>query len=223
MVEHAPICRSSKRLKEPERWRRWHISMSHWFRDYIFIPLGGSRKGKFRTQVNIMLVMFLSGLWHGASNNFVVWGLGNGATMVGHKLLIKPLRFVSTRMERHPITRVGYYYLCCLMTFFMISSINIFFRCPDWETAKSFVRAIFLSGTDRYVQLFHTGFRMPEELWQGLGWLGLVFVAHELQRYFDVRSKILASRRTWAITCLASFWWIITFGISGPEFIYYQF
>ena len=207
----------------PERWRRWHISMSHWFRDYIFIPLGGSRKGEVRTQVNIMLVMFLSGLWHGASNNFVVWGLGNGATMVGHKVLIKPLRFVSTRMDRNPITRVGYYYLCCLMTFFMISSINIFFRCPDWETAKSFVRAIFLSGLEGYVDLIQSGFRMPAELWQGLGWLVLVFIAHELQRYFDLRSKILASRKLWAVTCLASFWWIVTFGISGPEFIYYQF
>ena len=207
----------------PERWRRWHISMSHWFRDYIFIPLGGSRKGKVRTQLNILLVMFLSGLWHGASNNFVVWGLGNGATMVGHKLLIKPLRFVSTRMDRNPITRVGYFYFCCLMTFFMISTINIFFRCPDWEIAKSFVRAIFLSGTDSYVHLLQSGFRMPMALWEGLGWLVLVFAAHEVQRYLDMRSKILANRRLWALTCLGSFWWIITFGISGPEFIYYQF
>jgi alginate O-acetyltransferase complex protein AlgI len=207
----------------PERWRRWHISMSHWFRDYIFIPLGGSRKGKVRTQLNIMLVMFLSGLWHGASNNFVVWGLGNGATMVGHKLLIRPLRFVSTRMDRHPVSRVGYYYLCCLMTFFMISTINIFFRCPDWVTAKSFVSAIFLSGTGAYLKLLRTGFSMPDELWQGLGWLGLVFVAHELQRYLDLRTRILGSWRVWSGVCLFFFWWIVNFGITGPEFIYYQF
>jgi alginate O-acetyltransferase complex protein AlgI len=207
----------------PERWRRWHISMSHWFRDYIFIPLGGSRKGKVRTQVNIMAVMFLSGLWHGASNNFVIWGLGNGATMVGHKLLIRPLRFVSTRMDKHPVSRVSYYYLCCLMTFFMISSINIFFRCPDWVTAKSFVLAIFGSGLDGYIGLVQSGFTMPIELWEGLGWLVLVFGAHELQRYFDLRSKILGSRKLWAFTCVASLWWIMTFGISGPEFIYYQF
>ena len=58
----------------PERWRRWHLSMSHWFRDYIFIPLGGSRQGTVRTQINIMIIMFLSGLWHGASNNFCRMG-----------------------------------------------------------------------------------------------------------------------------------------------------
>ncbi|MBC8455036.1 MAG: MBOAT family protein [Deltaproteobacteria bacterium] len=68
----------------PERWRRWHLSMSHWFRDYIFIPLGGSRKGQLRTQINIMAVLFLSCLWHGSSNNFVVLGPLNGATMVSH-------------------------------------------------------------------------------------------------------------------------------------------
>ena len=65
----------------PERWRRWHISMSHWFRDYIFISLGGSRKGELRTQANIVAVMFLSGLWHGASTTFVVWGLLNDHTV----------------------------------------------------------------------------------------------------------------------------------------------
>jgi alginate O-acetyltransferase complex protein AlgI len=206
-----------------ERWRRWHISMSHWFRDYIFIPLGGSRKGELRTQLNIMLVMFLSGLWHGASNNFVVWGLANGATMVGQKVLIKPLRWVSTRMDRRPVTKFSYYYLCCFVTFCMISTINIFFRCPDWVTAKSFVRAIFLSGFDRYVQVLTEGPRLPQALEEGIGWLVLVFVAHELQRYLDVRKRILADRRLWAGVCLASFWWIVTFGITGPEFIYYQF
>ena len=138
----------------PERWRRWHISMSHWFRDYIFIPLGGSRKGKARTQLNIMIVMFLSGLWHGASNNFVMWGLLNGATMVGHKVLIRPLRFSSGLMERTTVTRVSYYYLCCWVTFCTIASINIFFRCPDWETAKSFARSIYWSGFGDYLAFF---------------------------------------------------------------------
>lgn len=206
-----------------ERWRRWHISMSHWFRDYIFIPLGGSRKGEFRTQVNIMAVMFLSGLWHGASNNFVVWGLGNGATMVGQKVLLKPLRWVSTRMDRHPVSRVSYYYLCCAVTFCMISTINIFFRCPDWDTAMSFVQAIFLSGSDRYIDAIANGPALPTPLSEGLRWLLVVFFAHELQRYFDVRKHILANRRLWGVVCMLSFWWIVTFGITGPEFIYYQF
>ncbi len=61
-----------------EFWRRWHISLSSWFRDYVYIPLGGNRKGKFRTYCNLLTVFFLTGLWHGASWNFVIWGLFHG-------------------------------------------------------------------------------------------------------------------------------------------------
>jgi D-alanyl-lipoteichoic acid acyltransferase DltB (MBOAT superfamily) len=207
----------------PERWRRWHISMSHWFRDYIFIPLGGSRKGKFRTQVNIMAVMFLSGLWHGASNNFVVWGLLNGSTMVGHKMLIRPLRVMSGAAEYNRVTKVSYYYLCCLMTFFTIASINIFFRCPDWATAKSFVHVIFGRGLEPYILLFGDIDRLNNGLYEAFGWVYLVFLAHEAERYLDLRRRILEHWSVWSGVCLAFFWWIINFGISGPEFIYYQF
>ncbi len=62
-----------------EFWRRWHISLSTWFRDYLYIPLGGSRRGGARTALNLLVVFFLCGLWHGASANFVVWGLFHGA------------------------------------------------------------------------------------------------------------------------------------------------
>ncbi len=205
----------------PERWRRWHISMSHWFRDYIFIPLGGSRRGVVRTQVNIMAVMFLSGLWHGASNNFVIWGLLNGSTMVGHKLLRRPLRALSGLFGHTPVTRIPYYYVCCWNTFCMIASINIFFRCPDWETSKAFVQAIYLSGFDSYWRALTDTF--PNDLQDGFGWLLAVFVGHEMQRYLNVKEKILASPRLWAATCIFSFWVVVAFGIKGPQFIYYQF
>ncbi|MDG1481215.1 MAG: MBOAT family O-acyltransferase [Myxococcota bacterium] len=207
----------------PERWRRWHLSMSHWFRDYIFIPLGGSRKGTVRTQLNIMIVMFLSGLWHGASNNFVVWGLGNGLTMVGHKLLLRPLRFISTRMNRNPLTKVAYYYLCCWNTFCMIATINIFFRCPDWPTAKSYVSAIFLSGYQQYLDAATSLSEFPVELIDGAIWTLLVFAAHESQRYLKTQEWILAHWGRWAVVCMVAFWAVITFGIEGPQFIYYQF
>jgi hypothetical protein len=170
-----------------------------------------------------MIVMFLSGLWHGASNNFVMWGLLNGATMVGHKVLIRPLRFSSGLMERTTVTRVSYYYLCCWVTFCTIASINIFFRCPDWETAKSFARSIYWSGFGDYLAFFRNTDHLDTGLWNAFGWVVLVFLAHEAQRYFDVRSRILQSTTLWSVTCLAAFWWIVNFGITGPEFIYYQF
>ncbi len=69
-----------------EFWRRWHISLSSWLRDYLYIPLGGNRKGKFRTYVNLLLTMLLGGLWHGASWNFILWGGMHGLGLVFNKL-----------------------------------------------------------------------------------------------------------------------------------------
>ena len=84
-----------------EFWRRWHISVSTWFKEYLYIPLGGNRKGKFRTALNKLAVFFCTGLWHGASLNFIIWGLINGGFMMleSYKLLntekwFKPLRHI---------------------------------------------------------------------------------------------------------------------------------
>src|SRR5690606_17093822 len=71
---------TSKSVKE--FWRRWYISLSTWFRDYLYIPLGGSRGSKLRTYINLIIVFFITGLWHGASWNFVVWGLFHGAFLL---------------------------------------------------------------------------------------------------------------------------------------------
>ena len=70
-------------------WRRWHISLSSWFRDYVYIPLGGSRRGKLRTYVNLFITMVLSGLWHGANATYLVWGAYHGLGCVIHRLLGK--------------------------------------------------------------------------------------------------------------------------------------
>jgi alginate O-acetyltransferase complex protein AlgI len=69
-----------------EFWQRWHISLSNWFRDYLYIPLGGNKKGPYRTYFNLLIVFFLTGLWHGAGMNFVVWGLWHGFFMIVERL-----------------------------------------------------------------------------------------------------------------------------------------
>ena len=207
----------------PERWRRWHISMSHWFRDYIFIPLGGSRKGVVRTQANILAVMFLSGLWHGASTTFVVWGLLNGLTMVGHRVIKRPLRFLSGLAERNPVTKVAYYYLCCWNTFCTIAAINIFFRCPDWPTARAYVQNIFVDGWSSYAALLSDPMAFDRPLLLSSIWVLLVFGAHEAQRYLDVKSWLLGRTWRWAGVSVVAFLAVMVFGIAGPQFIYYQF
>ena len=110
-------------------WRRWHISLSSWFRDYLYIPLGGSRKGKVRKQINRMIVFLVSGLWHGASWHFVVWGFLNGAYQVIGEWL-KPFRekvmtafHVDKKAFSHRLMQM-------LITFGLVDVSWIFFRAP---------------------------------------------------------------------------------------------
>ena len=76
-------------------WKRWHISLSSWLRDYLYIPLGGNKKSPSRTYLNLAVVMFLGGLWHGASWNFVIWGLLHGAYLVIHKIITDKIPFLK--------------------------------------------------------------------------------------------------------------------------------
>ena len=110
-----------------EFWRRWHISLSSWFRDYVYIPLGGNRRGAVRTYRNLLIVFMLTGLWHGANWNFVFWGLYHGLFIVleragGGKIL-----------DRHRI--VSWIY-----TFFVVNLGWVFFRVENLHTALRFVK-----------------------------------------------------------------------------------
>ncbi|MEM9920874.1 MAG: MBOAT family O-acyltransferase [Bacteroidota bacterium] len=109
-----------------EFWRRWHISLSTWFRDYLYIPLGGNRKGKGRTYFNLLLVFFLTGLWHGASWNFVIWGLFHGCFLL---------------LERHwDIGRLGW--LSHVYTLLVVGIAWVFFLTDDlgesWQILAAF-------------------------------------------------------------------------------------
>ncbi len=85
-------------------WRRWHISLSTWLRDYLYIPLGGNKKSKERTYVNLIIVMFLGGLWHGAAINFIIWGLLHGLYLAIHKFLSNRIKIDQNSILK---TRVG--------------------------------------------------------------------------------------------------------------------
>lgn len=114
-----------------EFWRRWHISVSTWFKEYLYIPLGGNRKGKTRTAVNKMIVFFCTGLWHGASLNFIVWGLLNGGFLMLESYgVLKPGKWL--RPFRHI-----YAMLMTILAF-------VFFRADDLGTACRFIGHMFL-------------------------------------------------------------------------------
>ena len=104
-----------------EFWRRWHISLSSWLRDYLYIPLGGNRKGQARTYINLAIVMLLGGLWHGASWNFVIWG-----GIHGGMLALERMRGKSSFYQQWPnAIRVGLTFLLVLITWVFFRSANL--------------------------------------------------------------------------------------------------
>jgi len=111
-------------------WRRWHISLSTWLRDYLYIPLGGSKKSQSRTYLNLAIVMFLGGLWHGASWNFVIWGLLHGAYLAIHRLIINKFPF----LKHHPFFKSSIGKIVSIfVTQYFIFLAWIPFRVHDFE------------------------------------------------------------------------------------------
>ena len=121
-------------LNLTEFWRRWHIALSTWFRDYVYIPLGGNRKGTFRTDINCFLTMLVSGLWHGASWMFVIWGAVHGLGLVIHKAYKPWLDYIPNIF---PVRFVAW-----LITFTYVSVAWIFFRASSLENAFTLINQI---------------------------------------------------------------------------------
>jgi alginate O-acetyltransferase complex protein AlgI len=118
-------------------WRRWHISLSTWLREYLYIPLGGNRKGRTRQYINLFMVMLLGGLWHGASWNFVIWGGLHGVGLAIHKLCMDrkiglpiPARFAEA--------------LSVLVTFLFVITLWVPFRAPTWEITEAVLSRMYV-------------------------------------------------------------------------------
>ncbi len=119
-------------LSITEFWRRWHISLSSWLRDYLYIPLGGNRKGKGRTYLNLFLVMLLGGLWHGAGWTFVIWGGFHGIM-----LALERMNGKKPFYHRAPA------WLQTLLTFLLVTFAWIFFRCGTLPEALLYIKCMF--------------------------------------------------------------------------------
>ncbi len=212
-------------------WRRWHISLTSWFRDYLYFPLGGNRKGKWRKYLNVMIVFLVSGLWHGAMWTFVIWGGLNGLfQVIGSEL--KPLRekffrlfHVKTESFSHKLSQV-------ILTFLLVDVTWIFFRADTISNAfamfhqmfSSFNPWIFFDGT-----LFTLGLSVID-FWitiAAIAVLAAVDVMHH--KGIPIREKICKQGVLfrWALYYGVIFA-ILLFGIYGPgfdaaQFIYFQF
>ncbi|MDX1906052.1 MAG: MBOAT family O-acyltransferase [Bacteroidia bacterium] len=110
-----------------EFWRRWHISLSNWLKDYLYISLGGNRKGEFRTYVNLFITMLLGGLWHGASWNFVIWGALHGVYLAIHKMALGKKKIDSYYTYTGPLSFVQYLF-SVVGTYILVLFAWLFFR-----------------------------------------------------------------------------------------------
>jgi D-alanyl-lipoteichoic acid acyltransferase DltB (MBOAT superfamily) len=115
-------------------WRRWHISLSSWLKDYLYISLGGNRKGKIRTYANLMITMLLGGLWHGAATKFIIWGGLHGLGLAIHKIWERYTNFSFGKFQK---------FLSILITFHFVAFCWMYFRAPDMDTVGTMLQRIF--------------------------------------------------------------------------------
>jgi D-alanyl-lipoteichoic acid acyltransferase DltB (MBOAT superfamily) len=124
-----------KAVSISEFWKRWHISLSRWLKDYLYISLGGNRKGKIRTYLNLMITMLLGGLWHGASIRFVIWGALHGIGLVINKIWDS---IFGEKLTTNPVGRA----FSVFLTFNFVSFCWIFFRAPGLNNVFIMLRQI---------------------------------------------------------------------------------
>jgi alginate O-acetyltransferase complex protein AlgI len=132
-----------------EFWRRWHISLSNWIRDYVFLPLGGSRRGRWRTAGNLLAAMTLCGLWHGANWSFVAWGAVNGVFMIVHRVFRSWARR-RPRLDGLLLTAPGTAF-CVALTFTTFVLAMVLFRAPSLSAGAAMLGWLFAPGGCRSV------------------------------------------------------------------------
>lgn len=191
-------------------WRRWHISLSTWLRDYLYIPLGGNQKGPLRTYVNLLVTMVLGGFWHGASWNFLIWGAIHGFWLAFERLMGKDSFYARAP---GPVRT--------LMTFLIVNIAWVFFRAPDLSTSMEYLGSMFGlygSGSSQALLIRAYLYSADHLLWMSIA-AGLAF--------FGANTWDLAKRVTpvkGALAMLLFVWAVIALTTqSYNPFLYFQF
>ena len=207
-----------------EFWRRWHISLSTWFRDYLYIPLGGSRKGLQRTYWNLFIVFLVSGLWHGASMNFVIWGAMHGIFIVFEKMLNK-----KKQNGESTTPTLSNKIFNGLFTFSVVTFLWIFFRADTFNDAIVVVKNLFNWKYENLFNgsLYNLGLTANEFIWV-LVFVVIMLLVEYYNSFVKSISKLLVQQHIvlrWAVY-LSFVLIILVFGAYGgeqQEFIYFQF
>lgn len=203
-----------------EFWRNWHVSLSSWFRDYLYIPLGGNRKGKARKYLNTLIVFTVSGLWHGAGTHYVFWGLLNGLYIVIGELF-KPIRVKITKLCGIDPQNAGNRFLQTVFTFLLINLAWLFFRAPSLTIALDMLKTVFTKPDfwELWTQFGGVGLSVPDAGVLFVSMVILLAVSLSEKRGTDWRTKLLgqgfAFRLIIYTLCVMA---VLIFGVYGPGF-----
>lgn len=196
-----------------EFWRRWHISLSSWLRDYVYIPLGGNRKGTLRTYLNNFLTMLIGGLWHGAAWKFVFWGAMHGVGLAVHKATLPLTRRLP---DSWWVRAVGW-----SVTMVYVSLLWVFFRADSWLDSWLIIKNIFTNFSIDYIGPFLS------VRWMWVIMMTVIITAHALPSGVIDRLST-AFVRSWWVVKLIVFLVVVQLvlefaGEDVAPFIYFQF
>ena len=199
-----------------EFWRRWHISLSSWFRDYLYFPLGGSRGGTWMKIRNTFLIFLVSGFWHGANWTFIVWGLLNA-------IYIMPSIIFNTNRNHIDIVAKGNYlpsireFFMMLSTFFLTVFAWIFFRSASLSDAFSFIKGIFSSSLFSIPSIHPLDLFILLLIFLPIEWLGRAS-QFAIENTFEKSSNFLRYGLYYLLLVAIFF-----YNSAGQQFIYFQF
>ena len=193
-------------------WRRWHISLTTWFRDYIYFPLGGNRCSKARWILNTMIVFTVSGLWHGAAYTFIIWGAMHGACMVIERLIYgDKIKAISSKLSIPNALR-------WMVTFAIVNFAWIFFRVNSVSDVALILKKIFSEPGKLFID--------PDTMFYAFLFMVFMFVVDYMDEYHPRRFSLINSKSIivrWS-TYISLVAMILLFGVlDGGSFIYFQF
>jgi alginate O-acetyltransferase complex protein AlgI len=192
-----------------EFWRRWHITLSHWLRDYLYIPLGGNRLGQARQVANLMITMVLGGLWHGANWSFLIWGFIHGVGLTASHLLKAPMRRAGVVVP---------HWLAVLLTFHFVTIAWIFFRAPDLAIVHQVATGPFTAPWG------NIGDFVSRNMF-ALLLLAIFYATHRYDRHARLR-LMLRSANMGVVSAVIICMWILAITLrqgSSSKFIYFDF
>ena len=192
-----------------EFWRRWHISLSSWFRDYLYIPLGGNRKGKARTYLNLLIVFLATGLWHGASFTFVIWGLYHGLFLIIERLGLGKALDRCPKAVRH------------LYTLLVVVIGWVFFRADSLGAAGAYIAGMFTPGEKDLVLLNYV---MDGQYWFCIA-AGILFSIPVFRKLARPKKENAFLRAAYPVCVIAVFILAICYmvGSGYSPFLYFRF